>query len=350
VRGYLDTPSMGLPTQSTVDAMGGALREWGAGRGDYAVWERSMEASRALFAQIHDVQPTDVGLLPSVVPAVSAAATTIARGSGTVVAHRLEFRSLLLPVLAQVEDHRMRWVDGPYVADTFAAAVDAGTDAVIVSAVASHDGGRPSLTTLVEVCLEADARLVVDGTQAAGLVVPDVRLTEPSLFAFAGYKGLRAPRGVAFAVAHDEHARDFLAPSVYGVSDVEERGTYGPPLVPKRGAPGLDQSPAWLAWVGAEQALTELASEPARGRERRVVALAALLRDRLAELGLPAQQTDLPSPIVTFQVPDPDVLLASLTRAGVRAASRLGRIRCGFHIHNDENDIDVVCDMLGRHP
>ena len=350
MRGYLDTPSMGLPIQATVDAMGEALREWGAGRGDYEVWERSMESSRALFARILDAQPSDVGLLPSVVPAVSAAAATISRGTGTVVAHRLEYRSLLLPVLAQVEDHRMRWVDGPYVADTFAAAVDDTTDAIVVSAVSSHDGGRPSLATLAELCREADARLVVDGTQAAGIVVPDVRPTELSLFACAGYKGLRGPRGVAFAVADDEHARNFLAPSLYGVSDVDERGTYGPPLVPKRGAPGLDQSPAWLAWVGAEQALTDLASEPAADRERRVVALADLLRDRLTELGLPAQQSDLPSPIVTFQVAEPDALLASLARAGVRAASRLGRMRFGFHVHNDENDVDLVCDVLGRHP
>ena len=260
-----------------------------------------MESCRTLFARLLDVQPSDVGLLPSVVPAVSAAAATIARGAGTVVAHRQEFRSLLLPVLAQVEDHRMRWVDGPYVADTFAAAVDNRTDAVIVSAVASHDGGRPSLTTLVERCREADARLVVDGTQAAGLVVPDVRLPDLSLFACAGYKGLRAPRGVAFAVADDEHARDFLAPSLYGAADVEERGTYGPPLVPKRGGPGLDQSPAWLAWVGAEQALKELTGEPAADRERHVVGLADLLRDRLTGLGLSAQETDLPSPIVSFR-------------------------------------------------
>ena len=350
MRGYLDTPSMGLPNRATVDAMSEALRDWAAGRGDYEVWERSVESCRTLFARLFDVQPSDVGLLPSVVPAVSAAAATFARSTGTVVAHRLEYRSLLLPVLAQVEEHRMRWVDGPYVADTFAASVDDTTDAVVVSAVSSHDGGRPSLARLAELCRHADARLVVDSTQAAGLVVPDVRPTDLSLFACAGYKGLRGPRGVAFAVADDEHVRGFLAPSAYGVSDFDERGSYGPPLLPKRGAPGLDQSPAWLAWVGAEQALTELTSEPAAERERRVVALAGLLRDHVAALGLHPQHTDLPSPIVTFQVEDPDALLASMAHAGVRAASRLGRVRFGFHVYNDENDVDLVCDVLGRHP
>lgn len=348
MRGYLDTPSMGLPNPATIDAMDAALRDWGTGRGDVAVWERSMESCRALFAQLVDVQTSEVGLLPSVVPAVSAAATAIARGTGTVVAHRLEFRSLLLPVLAQVEESRMRWVDGPYVADTFAAATDDTTDAVIVSAVSSHDGGRPSLTRLAALCRSVGAALVVDGTQAVGIVVPDVHPTEPALFACAGYKGLRGPRGVAFAIADDELVRDFTAPSAYGVSDGDERGTYGPPLVRKHGAPGLDQSPAWLAWVGAEQALIELTSESAADRESRVVALTGLLRSRLVSLGLPPQQTDLPSPIVTFAVDEPAVVLAALARRGVRATSKLDRVRLGFHAYNDENDVDLVCDVLDR--
>lgn len=348
MRGYLDTPSMGLPARATVDAMKAALDDWSAGRGHFSVWERSMESCRELFARITGVTAADVGLLPSVVPAVSAAAATIARGTGTVVAHRKEFRSLLLPVLANVEDHRMRWVDGAYVADTFASAVDDETDAVVVSAVSSHDGGRPSLTRLLEVCTAVDARLVVDGTQAAGIVVPDVPVTSLSLFACAGYKGLRGPRGVAYAVAHHDVVEGFGAPSGYSVADGAERGSYGPPLLAKPGAQGLDQSPAWLAWVGAEPALGALAAEPAPDRERHVVALTGRLRDRLEDLGLPAQPTDLPSPVVTFAPGDSAAVLGRLADAGIRATAKLGRVRVGFHVYNDEEDVDRVCTVLGQ--
>lgn len=348
-RGYLDTPSMGLPNSAAVASMNEALDAWAAGHADYAVWEQSMESCRLLFARLVDVPVSAVGLLASVVPAVSAAATTIAHGTGTVVAHRNEFRSLLLPVLAQVEESRIHWVEGPYVAGTFAAAIDNETEAVLVSAVSSHDGGRPSLAKLVEVCASADARLVVDGTQAAGIVVPDVSVGALSLFACAGYKGLRGPRGVAYAVAHDEVVADFLAPSAYGVSDSEKRGSYGPPLLRKPGAPGLDQSPAWLAWVGAEQALLELLRESAIDRERRVVALAQSLRDRLVALGLPPQQTDLASPIVTFRIDNPEIFLSALAKRGVRAVSKLGRVRLGFHVYNDENDVDLVSDVLNQY-
>jgi selenocysteine lyase/cysteine desulfurase len=79
-----------------------------------------------------------------------------------------------------------------------------------------------------------------------------------------------------------------------------------------------------------------------------VVGLADLLRNHLTGLGLSPQEIDLPSPIVSFHAEDPDALLASLADAGVRATSKLGRVRVGFHVYNDENDVDLVCDVLGR--
>ncbi len=346
--GYLDTPSMGLPTASGVAAMRAAVEEWAAGRGYFHVWERSMEACRSTFAQMFGVTADEVGLLPSVVPAVSAVGATIARGNGVVVAHRKEFRSLLLPILAQVGEQRIRWVDGPYVADTFTRSIDRDTDAVIVSAVSSHDGGRPSLARLQAACANVGARLVVDGTQAAGIVVPDVPIRELSLFVCAGYKGLRGPRGVAYATAQDDAVTGFSAPSCYGVADGDERGSYGPPLLPKTGAPGLDQSPAWLAWVAAEPALAELAKQPAYQRQELILGLAVRVRDHVEFLGLEPQQTDLPSSIVSFACDDPAGLVSQLAQAGIRAAYKLGRVRLGFHIYNSERDVELVCQELDR--
>ncbi|WP_375000050.1 aminotransferase class V-fold PLP-dependent enzyme [Aeromicrobium sp. CTD01-1L150] len=349
-RGYLDTPSMGLPIPETLAAMQAALQEWGSGRADHVVWERSSQACRRSFARLSGVQPERVGLLPSIVPAVSAAATVIARESGTVVVHRREFRSLLLPVLAQVEQDRLRWVDGPYVAETFTAAVDEGTSAVVVSAVSSHDGGRPSLTRLQAACDAMDAHLVVDGTQAAGLVVPDVAIESLLLFACAGYKGLRGPRGAAYAVGDDQLAHALLAPSAYGMADAGERGSYGPPLLPRRGGQGLDQSPVWLAWVGAEPALEHLLTGSAARRQAHVLALAAQLRDELESCGLTPQLTDLPSPVVTFEHEQADALVDRLAAHGLRCATRLGRVRLGFHEHNDEDDVVAVGRILRDRP
>ncbi len=345
-RGYLDTPSMGLPSPATIDAMRSALDEWAAGRGDYAVWEQSMRSCRELFGRLVGLPADTVGLLGSVVPAVGAAGATVARGTGTVVAHRAEFRSLLLPVLAQVDNERMRWVDGPYLADTFLSAVDENTDAVLVSAVSSHDGARPALSRLADACDAVDADLLVDGTQVTGIAVPDVDLARLGLYVVAGYKGLRAPRGTAYAVARQHLVEHFGAPSPYGVADADRNGTYGPPWEPRPAAAGLDQSPAWLSWVGAQPALAELVDQPPGEREQRVLALTDRVRDHLHELRLAPQQTDLRSPIVTFAVTDPDLVTARLRSAGVRVAARRGRVRVGLHVYNDERDVDELARVL----
>jgi selenocysteine lyase/cysteine desulfurase len=345
-RGYLDTPSMGLPSPATVAAMRSALDVWASGRGHFAAWEQSMESCRELFGRLVGVATDSVGLLGSVVPAVGASGATLARSSGTVVAHRAEFRSLLLPVLAQVDDQRIRWVDGPYVAETFLAAVDDDTDAVLVSAVSSHDGARPALRRLADACDAVGADLLVDGTQLTGIGVADVDLARLGLYVVAGYKGLRAPRGTAYAVARQHLVGHFAAPSPYGVADADRHGTYGPPWEPKPGAAALDQSPAWLSWVGAQPALAELVDHPAPERERQVLALTDRVRGHLRELRLTPQETDLRSPIVSFAVNDPDRVIDTLRGAGVRVSVRRGRVRVGLHVYNDESDVDALARAL----
>ena len=153
--------------------------------------------------------------------------------------------------------------------------------------------------------------------------------------------------GVAFAVAEDCHVQSFRAPSAYGTADSRERGTYD------RRSSRNEMHRGWivasLALLGGGRACPAgLAEEPAADREARVVAFTDLVRTRLAERGSRPQETDLPSPIVTFAVDEPDALVATLARGGVRSTAKLGRVRLGFHVYNDENDVDLVCD-LSRH-
>lgn len=345
-RGYLDTPSMGLPSAATVTAMTEALQLWQQGRASYADWEAAMERCRGLFARTVGVDAADVGLLPAVGPAISAAAGVLAGRSGTVVAHRREFRSLLLPVLARLGEDRIRWVDGPYVADTFTPAITGTTAGVLLSSVSSHDGGRPALAAITEAANSVGAEVIVDATQEAGIVPPDVPVEALSVYATAAYKGLRAARGCGFAYARPEVVEEFTAYSPYGMADAGQRGTYGPPVAPKAGAPSLDQSPAWFSWVGAEPALRENLAGNAEAAAQHVLGMATRLRAELRNLGLEPQQTDLSSPVVTFAVDDPQAALAHLAQRGVRAAAKGERIRLGFHVYNDDDDVALAIDAL----
>ena len=343
---YLDTPSMGLPTAKTVDAMTRALAQWQAGTARYGPWEETMERCRELFAQVVDVGSDSVGMLSSVVPAIAAVGDSLSDGVGTVVAHRSEFRSLLLPVLATIAEDRIRWVDGDYRAESFLERIDAQTSAVFISSVTSHDGARPALDVIRDACRDVGAALVVDATQSLGIVPLGIPAADVDLLAAAGYKGLRGPRGTGYAFAREGVITRVRTASPYGARDGAVKGAYGPPYLPKDGAQALDQSPAWLSWVGAEGGLRAALESVHTDDAQRVLGYTERLRAELLARGYTPQPTDLPSPIVSFATDSPAELTDRLASAGVRVAHRQGRMRVGFHSYNDANDVDALLAVL----
>ena len=307
---------MGLPTQRTIAAMTSALLEWATGVAEFRQWEATMERCRALFAQLVDVSETDIGLIPSVVPAVAAVSETVAERPGTVVAHRNEFQSMSRPPPSSSR----RWPP------------------------TTAQGQRSPRCG--EACTAVGATLMVDGTQSAGIIPPDVPVADLDMFACAGYKGLRGPRGTAYAFARNGVVGRVRAASPYGVCDGASRGAYGPPYAPRPGAQSLNQSPAWLSWVGAEDGLRSILDSQHTDEAARVLSYTERLRAGLVELGYTAQETDLPSPIVSVAADDPGELVKNLTAAGVRATHRNGRVRLGFHTYNTSTDVDTVLAVL----
>ena len=111
---------------------------------------------------------------------------------------------------------------------------------------------------------------------------------------------------------------------------------FGPPLRLGEGARRFDTSPAWFSWVGTEpalQLLNEIGVETVHEHDLR---LANRFRDGL---GLPASG----SAIVSADVPD---ATERLTRAGIMAAARAGRLRASFHLYNTEADVDAALNAL----
>ncbi|MGE2719407.1 aminotransferase [Mycolicibacterium celeriflavum] len=84
-------------------------------------------------------------------------------------------------------------------------------------------------------------------------------------------------------------------------------------------------------------ALPWLASLDRVAVERHTVGLAGRLRSALQ---LPPQA----SPIVSLPI---DGAADRLAAAGIRASVRAGAVRVGFHLYNDDNDLDRLLDTLG---
>ena len=96
----------------------------------------------------------------------------------------------------------------------------------------------------------------------------------------------------------------------------------------------FDVSPAWQAWIGAEQSIGMFAELDIAEIWDRAAGLGELL---CAELGLPAQR----QAIVSW--PDPDgTQLAAMAAAGIRISGRAGRARASFHLWNTEEDVEQI--------
>ena len=96
-------------------------------------------------------------------------------------------------------------------------------------------------------------------------------------------------------------------------------------------------SPAWFSWVGTLPAL-ELIEQTRRARQIHAHDLALANRFR-AGVGMEPGN----SAIVTADLPGAD---ERLTRAGIIAAVRGGRLRTSWHVYNDEHDVDRVLEIV----
>lgn len=345
--GYFDTPSMGAPTRATIEALRGALDDWLSGAARFERWEESVRRCRQSWADLAGADEAAVGTGASIVPAVAATAQALARRPGRVLLHADEFRSLALPVFAAFGEPRVTTVSGPYASSTFIDGLGGDVSVVAISSVSSATGERPDLARLVEAADAAGAVVIVDSTQSEGIV----QLGPPAerfqaVFA-AGYKGLLGPRGTSYSyIREDLDLRPLVEASPYGMADNDLRGSYGAPGVPFPGGRGVTQSPAWLAWVGAEAGLDLLRTVSASDRESHAVGRAEQLRAGLVEAGFAVEPSELPSHITTVPHPDSASICEVLEQAGIRAAARLGRLRFGTHLYTDGADVDRAVDAL----
>jgi selenocysteine lyase/cysteine desulfurase len=112
---------------------------------------------------------------------------------------------------------------------------------------------------------------------------------------------------------------------------------YGPPLRLAGNARRFDLSPGWLAWVGTAAALQFIQGIGVKEIHEHNVALANRCR---GELGLSASD----SAIVSVELPSTtnNDRLQKLS-----TSTRAGKLRVGFHLYNQQEDVDLLVEALG---
>lgn len=330
VAGYLDTPSVGLPTTATVAALSEAIATWQCGEARPQDYDQAVAASRTAFADLVGVEARDVAVGSQVSVFIGMIASSLASGTEVLIPEE-EFTSVLFPFLARGDLH-VRTVPLVELAD----AVDASTGLVVFSLVQSADGRLVDVEAVVAAAAEHGAMTLADGTQACGWLPVDANRFD--VLVVAAYKWLLSPRGTAFMVLRQERLEE-IVPTAAGWYAGEDVWTsiYGAPLRLAADARRFDVSPAWLAWVGTAPAIQAVLDIGIADIHRHAVGLA----DRFCD-GLGRPRTG--SAIVSLSVTDAQA--AALRSAGIRASQRAGRLRAGFHLTADVADVDAAVAVL----
>jgi selenocysteine lyase/cysteine desulfurase len=330
-RGYLAVASIGLPPRQAVEALTADLAAWARADRDPQGYDGVIARTRQSYASLVGVSIDRVaqGSQTSVLTSLIAAAVP---SGAEVLCPEGDFTSIMFPFL-QRSDIRVRTVP----LDALAESITDETWLVAFSMVQSANGLIADVPAILEAAARHDTFTFCDTTQATGVLPIDAALFDVTVC--HSYKWLCAPRGVAFLTLSEriDPLITALHAGWYAGEDVW-RSTYGPAMQLASTARRFDVSPAWQAWIGAEQSIGLFAGlDIAEVWER-----ASGLGDALCDaLGI-AQQHQA---IVTW----PDATgndLATLIGAGIRASGRAGRLRASFHLWNDESDVEAVARAL----
>lgn len=328
---YLNTASIGLPPQRSVDALRAAIDKWQAGRAEAPEYDPVVTSARESFARLLAVPVERVAVSSQVSALVSLVATVLRPGARVLIPEG-EFTSVIFPFLVR-DDLDLRVDTVPL--QRLAESIGPATDLVAFSSVQSSNGLVADMDAIREAAAANGVITMVDATQSAGWLPMDG--TDFDFVIVGAYKWLMSPRGTAFMAVSDamlERTRPLYAGWYAGESVWES--IYGTPLRLAADARRLDLSPGWLAWVGTAPALELLNEVGVDSIHRHNVGLA---NELLAELEQPG--TD--SAIVSLDV-GPSFDQTRLSE--LATASRAGRLRVGFHLYNTREDVDRLVAAL----
>jgi selenocysteine lyase/cysteine desulfurase len=329
--GYLAVASIGLPPRAAVDALKADLDAWFRADRDPQGYDSIVARTRNAYAQLVGTTADRVaaGSQTSVLTALVAAAVP---AGAEVLCVDGDFSSIVFPFL-QRKDIRVRSVPLAALAES----ITDDTWLVSFSLVQSATGVVADADSIRAAATAHGALTYCDLTQAAGVLPVDASRWDATVC--HTYKWLCSPRGVAFLTVSPTFEA-LLTPMQAGwyAGDDVWQSCYGPSMHLALDARQFDVSPAWQAWVGAEQSISLFASLDIPA----VWAHTAGLGDQLCDaLGIPQQH----QAIVTWADPD-KTELQKLIAAGIRASGRAGRLRASFHLWNTDADVAAVVTAL----
>jgi selenocysteine lyase/cysteine desulfurase len=225
------------------------------------------------------------------------------------------------------------------------------TRLVMLSTVNYSTGYRARIEEIAAELRRRGILFYLDATQSLGALQLDFGAIQPDLLAVDCYKWMLAPNGAAFMAVSPE-LRQRLAPLAVGWRSHHEwrRVDTLHEGMPEFSATAEKYEAGMLASLPlcALEASVDLMLDTGPANiERRVLALAGLVRERLRSLGgEPLPYDDSAIAATRFPGRDASALAVELKRHGVIVSARHGLLRVSTHFYNNEDDIARLAATL----
>jgi selenocysteine lyase/cysteine desulfurase len=323
------------------------------------------ERTRAAAARLINADPDDIALISSVGYGVATAAKllSIPRGSRVLVLENDHSSPVLeWHARADAQGFVVETVRQPENADWTSAVLAAiergGAPPVGLASISSvhwSDGGLIDIAKVAAALKKQGAMLLIDATQAVGVIALDVKALDPDFVIFPTYKWLLGPYGRAFIYVAPRHQNGIpLEQTSYGRRGINsEREVYFADVGYVGNARRFDMGERDY-FVSMEMAVISMEMVAAWGAPA-IVQRIAMLTQRIAD-GL--QGTKVRVADAKFRAPHilslsfeggmPPGLVERLGGEGIHVAPRLGRMRVSPHVYNDEADADRFIAALTK--
>ena len=357
---FLNTGTFGpLPacaTRAMLDVLEEQGRDGRNGTRGIELWLDSQERAREALAAAVGAPSQAIAVMHATTDGVNTVLSGLPLTAGDeVVTTSAEHPGLTEPLALAVARHGIRVITceaGRGVEERVIAAIGARTRLVAISHVLWNTGQVLDLAPIVAAVEAADARLLIDGAQAAGAIPLDVTALRADYYAFPGQKWLCGPDGTGGLYVRPDRIEDLLPPwGSHFTSDHSEGADRFWP-----GARRFDVGTVTIAaLVGLAEAVHFRLEHGIEAGARYSAELANVLRRRLAAVDgvVVHEPAGAPSPFVVWQRPGHDAkeCAAALEDAGVFVRylpGPKGFLRASVGPWTNEADLGRLATALGR--
>ena len=315
------------------------------------------EDVRSSLGRLINVSPDEIAFTRNTTQGVLTAAMGIRWQKGdNVVMPSIEFPANVYPWMGLsrfgVHVKLIEPESGRVTAGMLADACDERTRLVTASLVQFSNGYRIDINELGSFCRGRDILLHIDGIQALGMI--DLDLSKPGIdfLSAGGHKWLLSVPGIGFFFIRKQLITelDLWNPGWTGVVDPWNFLSYDPTY--RDDARRYEEGSLNFHGIYALGASVDRFLEIGMSAvEDRIISLANLLQERLAEMGCTITSSLGPaerSGITCFNHPrwETERLFLSLSDAGAVVSMREGSIRVSPHFYNTEEEIERLCKLI----